>query len=95
MKLKNNRRQIQKKRLNNSINQSLATSITNVEIETAQYKEDVFELKNLIVCSENMETFKEKLKSTYNFRQEMIKTNNNLDLLENFPYFFSNPELVR
>lgn len=98
MKLKNDRRQIQKKRTSNLIvNQSLDldTSISNIGIETAQYKEYVFELKNLIVRPENMELFKEKLKLTYNFRQEMIKSNNNLDLLENFPYFFSSPELVR
>lgn len=66
----------------------------SIEIETAQYKDEVFELKNMAVCSENMSIFQEKLKLTFNFRQEMIKNNENLDLLENFPYFFSNPELV-
>lgn len=53
-----------------------------------------FKLKTIDVSKTELAEIKIMLKSTFQYRQNMIKNNENLDLLENFPYFFTNPELV-
>lgn len=56
-------------------------------------KNDVAILKTTIVKPENMDIIKEKLRKTVNYRLKMLE-NKEIDLLENFPYFFTNAELV-
>lgn len=56
-------------------------------------KEDLEYLKSALVNTQNMETFRTKLKATLDCRMEMVR-DLHVDLLENFPFFFSNPEMV-
>lgn len=74
----------------------------DVDVEDAQTRDrysdiqaaaDVKFLKSVKVNDENIQTIKEKIKLTSVYRKNML---NDLcmDLLENFPYFFTNPELV-
>lgn len=55
---------------------------------------DVELLKTFVVNPKNMDTTKEKLAATMDFRLKMIDKVE-LDLLETFPYFFACPEWVR
>lgn len=97
-KLKNTR-YTTKQNLNRSIASNRGT-INNNETEgdmdavSERQKTAIEFLKSAMVNEENMETIKEKLKFTLSYRLEMMKTPE-LDVLETFPYFFTNPELVR
>lgn len=88
-KLKNNRRQDKKKQkpTPDEINSDVETSDINVE-------EVVFELKNLNISKADTTEVRNMLNQTFDYRQRMINDNQNLDLLENFPYFFTNSDLV-
>lgn len=55
--------------------------------------EDLEYLKSAIVNADNMDTIRKKLKSTERYRMEMVR-DLNVDLLENFPFFFTHPETV-
>lgn len=55
--------------------------------------EDVIYLQSLVVSGETKDTFMEKLNSTRRYRMEML-LDKNINLKEQFPYFFTNPELV-
>lgn len=55
--------------------------------------EDLQFLKSVIVNPDNMNAIRQKLKSTLDSRIEMVR-DLNVDLLENFPFFFSNPQTV-
>lgn len=55
--------------------------------------EDVIYLKSLVVSGETKDTFMEKLNSIRRYRMEML-LDKNINLKEQFPYFFTNPELV-
>lgn len=55
--------------------------------------EDVIFLKSLVVSDENMKIFIEKLNSTRAHRMEML-LDKNIHLKEQFPYFFTHPELI-
>lgn len=50
-------------------------------------------LKTLVFSSENIESIKSALAETVEHRAQMIK-DAKLDFLEQFPTFFTNPELV-
>lgn len=88
-------RQIRKDQLEKE-NRSLATNTTVSNI-LAQPLEDIeadFDfLKAVVVTDENMELIKGKLMSTVAYRSE-LSDDKNIDYLEQFPYFFTNPELV-
>lgn len=57
-------------------------------------KDNVQILKNTVVNDSNMDLIKSKLQSTSQYRLKMLE-DKSIDLLENFPYFFANPMLVR
>lgn len=56
-------------------------------------EKDVGLLKFTKVTEINMEDIKEKIKLTSKHRRKMLE-DMSVDLLEQFPYFFTNPELV-
>lgn len=55
---------------------------------------DVEDLKLKIFSDSNMCEIEGKLKSTFSYRSKMLE-NKSLDLLETFPYFFTDPKLVK
>lgn len=57
-------------------------------------QENVEFLKFTVVNAENMDIIKTKLAATSEYRRKMIREDNTIDLLENFPYFFTSHELV-
>lgn len=75
---------------NNSPNRSRETGPPPTEEEM---KRDIEILKTLTVSEANLNEIKEKLIATMTYRNEMMDVNE-LDLLENFPYFFTDPSLV-
>lgn len=62
-------------------------------IDESELEHDLFLLKSTVVTEKNMSLLKEVLVKTQKYRMNMLK-DTELDLLENFPCFFSNPELV-
>lgn len=54
---------------------------------------DVDHLKSLIVCTTNLEKFREKLNATRSYRDLMMKTEET-ELKEHFPYFFTHPAIM-
>lgn len=58
-----------------------------------QNKCDVDMLKTITVCDKNMEEIKKKLIATMTYRLRMLDVNE-IDLLETFPFFFTDPSLV-
>lgn len=85
-----NDRAASKRKQNNNEN-DLPEKIARTDEEC---KADVEILKTLLVRPENMAEIKEKLVATMESRMKMIDTVE-LDLLEKFPYFFTDPTLVR
>lgn len=73
-------------------NESMSESHVIADIVAERQRLDVEDLKSKCVTSD-MSEIKEKLKSTLSFRSKMLE-NKSLDLKENFPYFFTNPEMV-
>lgn len=63
------------------------------EIDNDSIMDDLDSLKSTVVNKQNVDFIREKLKSTLNYRVEMMR-DLSTDLLENFPFFFSNPEMV-
>lgn len=57
-------------------------------------KENVEILKITVVNDNNIALIKSKLEATVQFRRKMLQYKS-IDLLENFPYFFVEPKLVR
>lgn len=64
----------------------------DVDADSENQKIDVENLKSKFVATDVC-GIKEKLKSTLSYRSKMLEKKD-LDLKENFPYFFTNPELV-
>lgn len=56
-------------------------------------KENFEFLKSAIIDQTDLEILKQKLNSTRSFRANMLQ-DKNIDLRENFPFFFSHPSLV-
>lgn len=50
-------------------------------------------LRTCVVTAEQMPIIQQKLISTSTYRRTLFE-NKNINLLEQFPYFFTNPELV-
>lgn len=74
--------------------ESLCRTESMDESDDASHEEDIEILKMTVVSPDNLELIKTKLMSTAKFRLKMLE-NKSIDLLEFFPYFFTNPELVR
>lgn len=89
MKLKNNRRQLKNKKNANHDENSASVETTQTDMD-----EVLFKMKTLDISKANLIELKNMLKLTFEHRQSLIKTNENLDLLEIFPYFFTNSDLV-
>lgn len=79
MKARNSRRSVKRKSADSENDTSTA--------------EDLEFLKSMFVINQSKDLIKKKLKSTLDARVEMVK-DVECDLLEQFPFFFSNPELV-
>lgn len=58
-----------------------------------QAKQEVENLKSILVNTQNMDEIKSKLRSTLVYRLDLLKQIE-LNLREYFPYFFVSPELV-
>lgn len=76
--------------MNNSLTQIQRPATPPTEEELKRYIEI---LKTLTVSEANMNEIEEKLIATMTFRHEMMGVNE-VDLLETFPYFFTDPSLV-
>lgn len=50
-------------------------------------------MKTIVITDESMPVLKQNLKKSRDFRDKLL-ANNEVDLLEMFPYFFVKPELV-
>lgn len=74
----------------NSLTQIQRPATPPTEEELKRYIEI---LKTLTVSEANMNEIEEKLIATMTFRHEMMGVNE-VDLLETFPYFFTDPSLV-
>lgn len=74
-------------------NKNKMSPVYDEEYTEAMAKQDVQELKHILVDEANMESIKKKLKSTVNYRTK-IMNDENMDLLQYFPYFFARPDLV-
>lgn len=88
-----NIRELQK-RLNKSANNQLDKSVASDNSLEEAATEDILFLKSLVVSEENMHIFLQKLNSTRTHRQKML-LNKEINLKEQFPYFFTNPQLVK
>lgn len=60
---------------------------------TSNTEADCDFLQSVVINAENMAEIKQKLKATEEYRDDLID-NKNMELVERFPYFYSNPELV-
>lgn len=94
------RRQRNKKQRINEVNEDIEIEDENVNnISTAdeytehEAKTDLEFLKSVVVNDNTLSIFKEKLTLTLSYRINLVK-DNETDLLVNFPYFFTYPELV-
>lgn len=72
---------------------------SDLQIEESEEKassclDDLEFLKVAVVTKENMDIIKTKLRLTSEYRRKLIQGNHTIDLLEMFPYFFHNSELV-
>lgn len=73
--------------------QAVDEATNGIEEININPEDDVALLKHTLVNNDNMDLIKEKIGSTAKFRKNMLK-DKNLDLLQNFPYLYTNPELV-
>lgn len=62
-------------------------------VKVNQAANDVIYLKSLVISEQNMDIFIEKLNSTREHRRNML-LDKNVNLKEQFPYFFTNPKTV-
>lgn len=76
---------------NEAVDEILPVDLTNAIDD--QIEEDLMILKTIVCSDENAEEIKRVIKSTAKHRTEMSKTPE-MDFLENFPIFFTNPEFV-
>lgn len=71
---------------------------STLQKETEQSNEhsmnDLFWLKTVVVSKTNMKEIEHKLQSTRKIRDEMVRKET-IELLQEFPFFFTHPLLVR
>lgn len=80
-----------------SLNACASATVSESEVFEeipASCEEDVELLKITVVNEQNMDAIKFKLAATSEYRRQMIRDNHSIDLLEKFPYFFTNHKLV-
>lgn len=87
-----NERYIEKKRGHNG--NANDENIGDVTGDCDSPEEDIETLKATIVNDSNLPEIQRKLKSSLSWRSKLLE-NRELDLKEYFPYFFTNPSLVR
>lgn len=69
------------------------SDIDNQDNHEKLCKNDIEILKTTIVNDDNMKLIKSKLEATSQYRLKMLQ-DKSIDLLETFPYFFVDPNLV-
>lgn len=92
--LRARRRNGQNKDANDDESDEVNGSDTCLEYSEENAKADIELLRQTLVHKSTWEIFEQKLKSTIEYRNK-ICDDENINLLERFPYFFTNPELVR
>lgn len=71
-----------------------AREIPNQQNNTnALPEDDLFFLRNCVIKNADLNVIISKLNSTRDLRKSMM-TNENIDLRESFPFFFTDPKLV-
>lgn len=65
------------------------------QLSNDEAKDALEVLKSMLVTENNMDEFKRLLATTLEYRQSKLKSEEELDLQENFPYFFVSTDLVR
>lgn len=65
----------------------------NVSHSQFDAQQEILQMKSMIVNEQNMPLIKKGLVKSMQHRLDMLQ-DGKIDLLENFPYFLSNPELV-
>lgn len=76
-----------------NVSEIVIPSECNVSHSLFDAQHEIFQMKSMIVNEQNIPLIKEGLVKTMQHRLDMMQ-DRKIDLLENFPYFFSNPELV-
>lgn len=66
---------------------------SNIEVNVEKQKEDLEFLKYCVVNEEPNDVLTEKLNSTRELREKILK-DENTDIRESFPFFFIKPQLV-
>lgn len=93
--VRENMKQLNLNAANVSMNRSLLNQSMAIEevCDDSVAANDIVFLKSLLVSDENMDTFWEKLNSTRSYRHKML-LDKNTHLKEQFPYFFTRPDMV-
>lgn len=76
-----------------NVSEVVIPSDLNVSHSQFDAQHEISQMKSMIVNEQNIPLIKEGLVKTMQHRLDMLR-DGRIDLLENFPYFFSNPELV-
>lgn len=87
-------KKINENRVENNNELSIQQKVIENNDESENSEQDVQILKATVVNDASSLEIHSKLKSTLSYRTKMLE-NRSLDLLELFPYFFTNPSLVR
>lgn len=77
----------------NTSNMSGMLEESNIEVNVEKQKEDLEFLKYCVVNEEPNDVLTEKLNSTRELREKILK-DENTDIRESFPFFFIKPQLV-
>lgn len=94
--LREAQKKLNKKATKTSIRKSSTRRVSSAVDQAAIDKaivDDVIFLKSLVVSDKNMDIFIQKLNFTRIHRNKML-LDKNIHLKEQFPYFFTNPEMV-
>lgn len=79
---------------NNAENDSIINeSQLNESVLEVTAQADIVFMKSMVISDDKMDILLQKLNSTRKFRQAMV-LDKSIHLKEQFPYFFTNPELV-
>lgn len=77
-----------------NVDAAIAIEVAAESDVNESHRNEVRILKSLVVCHENMHVIKDKLTQTLDYRTKLVK-DKELYFRVEFPYFFSNPDLVR
>lgn len=70
-----------------------ADAVDRLEYTEEEAKEDFLYLKTTEVNAQTLAEFQEKLRKTVGYRTNLL-SDDSIDMMENFPYFFTHPQLV-